>query len=61
MNRPWLIVLVAAASGAAYLAACNISDPTVTLECAAPDTGSYVSISGTSDTVRLHCFQKATP
>ena len=61
MTRPWLIVLFAAVSAAGCIAACNISDPTVTLQCAAPDTGSYISITGTSDTVRLHCFQKANP
>ena len=61
MNRHWLIVLFVAASAAACIAACSISDPTVTLQCAAPDTGSYISISGSSDTVRLHCFQKSNP
>lgn len=56
-----LALLVAAAAAASFAVACNISDPTVTLQCAAPDTGSYIKISGSSDTVSLHCFQKANP
>ena len=56
-----LLLLVAASASAAIAVACNISDPTVTLQCAAPDTASYISINGSTDTVRVHCFQKSGP
>jgi len=62
MRRLSLLVLLVAASASAGLAvACNITDPTVTLQCPAPDTASYISINGSTDTVRVHCFQKAGP
>jgi hypothetical protein len=62
VRRPSLILLLVAASASAGLGlACDISNPTITLECAAPDTSSYISINGTTDTVRVHCFQKSGP
>jgi len=47
--------------GAAAAAACNISNATFTLQCAAPDSASYIKLANGSDSVSLHCFQKGTP
>jgi len=52
---------VAVSASAGIAVACNITDPTVTLQCAAPDTASYISINGSTDTIRVHCFQKPGP
>jgi hypothetical protein len=52
---PLLIVLAPA------LAACNLKDVTVTLECAAPDSSSYVQWADNGDSLSLHCFQRANP
>jgi hypothetical protein len=62
MRRLSLILqLVIASASAGIGLACNLTDPTITLQCAAPDTSSYISINGTTDTVRVHCFQKSGP
>jgi len=55
MKRLLLLLIVLAPS----LAACNLKDATVTLECAAPDSSSYVKWSDNGDTLSLHCFQRA--
>ena len=56
-----LLLLVTTLSGAAAAAACNLSNATFTLECAAPDSSSYIKVANGSDSLNLHCFQKANP
>ena len=58
MKRLLLLLLTL---GAAVSAACNISNATFTLECAAPDSSSYIKVANGSDSLNLHCFQKAGP
>ena len=58
MKRLLLLLLTL---GAAAAAACNISNATFTLECAAPDSSSYIKIANGGDSLSLHCFQKAGP
>jgi hypothetical protein len=57
--RRLLLLLVTV--GAAAVAACNLTNATFTLECAAPDSSSYIKIANGSDSLNLHCFQKANP
>jgi len=59
MKRLLLLLIVLGAAGGA--AACNISNATFTLECAAPDSASYIKIANNGDSLSLHCFQKANP
>jgi hypothetical protein len=56
-----LLFLLATLGGAAAATACNITNATFTLECAAPDSSSYINVANGSDSLRLHCFQKANP
>ena len=56
-----LLLLVTTLGGAAAAAACNLSNATFTLECAAPDSSSYIKVANGSDSLNLHCFQKANP
>ncbi len=58
MKRLLLLVI---ALGAAAVAACNLTSATFTLECAAPDSSSYIRVANGSDSLNLHCFQKANP
>ena len=58
MKRLLLLVITL---GAAAVAACNLTSATFTLECAAPDSSSYIKVANGSDSLNLHCFQKATP
>jgi len=58
MKRLLLLLIVLGAAGGA---ACNISNATFTLECAAPDSASYIKIANNGDSLSLHCFQKANP
>lgn len=55
------LLLLLIALGAAAVAACNLTNATFTLECAAPDSSSYIKIANGSDSLNLHCFQKANP
>jgi hypothetical protein len=57
MKRLLLLLILLGAP----LAGCNLTDATITLECAAPDSSSYVKYSKDGDTLSLHCFQKANP
>jgi hypothetical protein len=57
--RRLLLLLVTV--GAAAVAACNLTNATFTLECAAPDSSSYIKVANGSDSLNLHCFQKANP
>ena len=56
-----LLFLATLGGAAAAAAACNISNATFTLDCAAPDSSSYINVANGSDSLRLHCFQKANP
>ena len=56
-----LLLLLTTFGGAAAGAACNLSNATFTLECAAPDSSSYIKVANGSDSLNLHCFQKASP
>ena len=58
MKRLLLLVMTL---GAAAVAACNLTSATFTLECAAPDSSSYIKVANGSDSLNLHCFQKANP
>ena len=58
MKRLLLLVMTL---GAAAVAACNLTNATFTLECAAPDSSSYIKVANGSDSLSLHCFQKANP
>ena len=58
MKRLLLLVMTL---GTAAGAACNLTSATFTLECAAPDSSSYIKVANGSDSVSLHCFQKANP
>jgi len=58
MKRLLLLLLTL---GAAAVAACNISNATFTVECAAPDSSSYIHLTNGVDSLSLHCFQKANP
>jgi len=55
------VLLLLTTLGAAAAAACNISNATFTLECAAPDSSSYIKVANGGDSLSLHCFQKANP
>jgi len=55
------LLLLFVTLSAAVSAACNISNATFTLQCAAPDSSSYIKIANGSDSVSLHCFQKGNP
>jgi len=55
------LLLLLTTLGVAAVAACNLSNATFTLECAAPDSSSYIKVANGSDSLNLHCFQKATP
>jgi len=55
------LLLLLTTLGAAAAAACNISNATFTLECAAPDSSSYIKVANGGDSLSLHCFQKANP
>jgi hypothetical protein len=57
MNRLLLLLIPIGLA----LAACNITDARVTLECAAPDSASYIKVANGGDTLSLHCFQKTNP
>ena len=56
-----LLLLLTTLGGAAAGAACNLSNATFTLECAAPDSSSYIKLANNGDSLSLHCFQKANP
>ena len=56
-----LLLLLTTLGGTAAGAACNLSNATFTLECAAPDSSSYIKVANGSDSLNLHCFQKANP
>ncbi|HEY6157095.1 MAG TPA: hypothetical protein VIV88_06550 [Gemmatimonadales bacterium] len=56
-----LLLLLVTVGAAAVAAACNLTSATFTLECAAPDSSSYIKIANGSDSLNLHCFQKANP
>ena len=56
-----LLLLLTTLGGAAAVAACNLTSATFTLECAAPDSSSYIKVANGSDSLNLHCFQKANP
>ena len=55
------LLLLLVTLGAAAVAACNLTSATFTLECAAPDSSSYIKVANGSDSLNLHCFQKANP
>ena len=55
------LLLLLITLGAAAVPACNLSNATFTLECAAPDSSSYIKIANGGDSLSLHCFQKANP
>jgi hypothetical protein len=55
------LLLLLVTLSAAAVAACNISNATFTLECAAPDSASYIKIANNGDSLSLHCFKKANP
>ena len=61
MRRPLLLLVALGAAAAAVAAACNLTNATFTLECAAPDSSSYIKVANGSDSLNLHCFQKANP
>ena len=56
-----LLLLTTLGGAAAAAAACNLTSATFTLECAAPDSSSYIKVANGSDSLNLHCFQKANP
>ena len=56
-----LLLLLITLGGAAVAAACNLTNATFTLECAAPDSSSYIKLANGSDSLSLHCFQRANP
>ena len=55
------LLLLLVTLGAAAVAAYNLTSATFTLECAAPDSSSYIKVANGSDSLNLHCFQKANP
>lgn len=55
------LLLLLITLGAAAVAACNLTNATFTLECAAPDSSSYIKVANGSDSLNLRCFQKANP
>lgn len=57
MKRLMLLLILLGAP----LAGCNLTDATITFECASPDSSSYVKYANDGDTLSLHCFQKANP
>ena len=56
-----LLLLIPLGAAAAAAGACNLTSATFTLECAAPDSSSYIKVANGSDSLSLHCFQKANP
>jgi len=56
-----LLLLLIALGTAAAAGACNLTSATFTLECAAPDSSSYIKVANGGDSLSLHCFQKANP
>ena len=55
------LLLLLITLGAAATAACNLTSATFTLECAAPDSSSYIKVANGGDALSLHCFQKTNP
>ena len=55
------LLLLLITLGAAATAACNLTNATFTLECAAPDSSSYIKVANGGDSLSLHCFQKTNP
>jgi len=55
------LLLLLITLGAAATAACNLTSATFTLECAAPDSSSYIKVANGGDSLSLHCFQKTKP
>jgi len=55
------LLLLLTTLGVAAIAAWNLTNATFTLECAAPDSSSYIKVANGSDSLNLHCFQKANP
>ena len=56
-----LLLLITLGAAATAAGACNLTNATFTLECAAPDSSSYIKVANGSDSLSLHCFQKANP
>ena len=55
------LLLLLTTLGAAAVAACNLTNATFTVECAAPDSSSYIHLANGGDSLSLHCFQKPNP